>query len=195
MSTASVPQSGFTDANFPKDQAQRTYHVGTRRGEACNRVLTVGDHGRALQIAQNLDKVPAPFIHTSKRNFTTVTGRYKGTPVTIIAIGMGGPNTDFFVREVREIVDGPMAIIRLGTCGCIGSFAKTGTIKGSGATTTAKTAEHRCGMVAVADECIGINRNYDWFLEGEGEPYMITKAIPGDPQLLAKVGNCCFLGC
>lgn len=39
-------------------------------------------------------------------------GRYNGVPVSAIAIGMGGPNMDFFVREARECLDGEMVIVR-----------------------------------------------------------------------------------
>jgi len=85
-------------------------------------------------------------------------------------------------------VDGPLAIIRLGTCGCIGSFYRTGSRKDASATTTSSTsADHRCGMVAVADECVTVFRNYDYFLDAEGDPYIISRPIPGDTQLLDKV--------
>lgn len=184
--TVAQSSAGFVDANFPKDDEGRTYHVGTARGSTANRIITVGEPTRALQIASNLDEAPKPFAFTSKRGFTTITGRYKGVPVSIISIGMGGPNMDFFVREVREIVDGPLAIIRLGTCGCIGSLEKTGT-SGDASATTSSTADHRCGMVAVADNCIRVARNYDYFLDAEGEPYLISKPIQADPQLLQKL--------
>ncbi len=39
---------------------------------------------------------------------------------------MGMPNMDFVVRENRAVVDGEMAIIRLGTCGAVRPPAKLG---------------------------------------------------------------------
>ncbi|KAI9023408.1 purine and uridine phosphorylase [Hyaloraphidium curvatum] len=174
--TVAASFAGFADANFPLDDAGRTYHVGLKRGEVCNRILTVGDTTRALQIATHLDAHPQPFAHTSKRHFTTVTGRFRGVPVSILAIGMGGPNMDFFVREVREVVDGPMAVIRLGTCGCVGSFELAGPNGGG---------EDRTGKVAVADECVLVERNYDYFLDAVGEPYRVSRAVPGDARLTA----------
>jgi uridine phosphorylase len=39
--------------------------------------------------------------------------------VSIITTLMGMPNMDFVVREARAVVDGQMAIIRLGTCGAL----------------------------------------------------------------------------
>lgn len=42
----------------------------------------------------------------------TITGRYQSVPISIVSIGMGSPNMDFFVREVRETVLGDMVVIR-----------------------------------------------------------------------------------
>jgi len=75
--------------------------------------IAVGAPSRALIIAKHLDKTPVPFRLTSERGFMTITGRYKGVPVSIVSTGMGSPNTDFFVREVRECLSGDMLVVRL----------------------------------------------------------------------------------
>ena len=49
---------------------------------------------------------------SSERGFLTITGRYKDVPISIVSIGMGYPNMDFFVREARESLIGNMVIIR-----------------------------------------------------------------------------------
>ena len=59
-----------------------------------------------------LDDLPKPFELFSERGFLTITGRYRGTPVSIISIGMGYPSMDFFVREVRECLIGDMVVVR-----------------------------------------------------------------------------------
>jgi uridine phosphorylase len=41
----------------------------------------------------------------SERGFLTLSGTYKSVPVSIVSIGMGAPNMDFFVREAREVLD------------------------------------------------------------------------------------------
>lgn len=74
--------------------------------------MTVGDPSRARRIAEFLDASPEPYVLHSERGFLTITGKYAGTPISIIAIGMGIGNMDFFVRECRECLDGDMAIIR-----------------------------------------------------------------------------------
>lgn len=83
------------------------------------------------------------FCHRSSRGFLTFTGSYRGAFVSIVAIGMGYPNMDFFVREARVIVDGPLVIIRVGTCGCI--------------------ADGGIGMLAIPDRgALMVQRNYDY---------------------------------
>ena len=100
------------NANFPMDSDNRTYHVGTRPGETANLIVTVGDPHRADILASYLDKEPVPIRISSKRGFLTITGSFQGTRVSIVAIGMGTAMMDFFVREVRAVVSGPMKIIR-----------------------------------------------------------------------------------
>jgi len=48
---------------------------------------------------------PSLFGLQSDRGFLTLTGAYKGVIVSIVSIGMGSPNMDFFIREGREVLD------------------------------------------------------------------------------------------
>lgn len=137
----------------------------------------MGSPSRALIIAEHLDKAPAPFKLTSERGFTTITGRYKGIPISIVSTGMGFPNTDFFVREVRECLSGDMLVVRsvissplsitldmfnlsLGSCGALVDIPP--------------------GSLVVPKACVGINRNWDYdFINGDPtqQPYFITKQV------------------
>ena len=76
------------------------------------RKVTVGSPSRANRIAAFLDDIPKPFTLLSNRGFLTITGLYNGTPVSIVSIGMGNPNMDFFVREARECISGDMVVVR-----------------------------------------------------------------------------------
>lgn len=105
------------DPNDAIDAEGRTHHLQVRAGDVAPRVLSVGDVGRAARIAAHLDASPAPITITSSRGFVTHTGCYKGVPVSVIATLMGISNMDFVVREVRAVVNGPLAIVRFGTCG------------------------------------------------------------------------------
>lgn len=58
---------------------------------------------------------------------------------------------DFFVREIRAVVQGPMAIIRYGTCGGLGPDALPGTV------------------VCASKGSSFVGRNYDYFRPGGAE--------------------------
>ena len=107
----------------------------------------------------------------------TITGRYNGVPISIVSIGMGSPNVDFFIREVRAVLDGDMVVIRrvilcliaflgrlayyrkrLGSCGCITDLP--------------------VGSVVIPKASVAVNRNYDFdFVAGnyQESPYRISK--------------------
>ena len=64
-----------------------------------HRILCVGDPSRAYVVAQLLDGAKVDpsspqslgssvFIHVSGRGFSTYSGKYKGVPISIVAIGM-----------------------------------------------------------------------------------------------------------
>jgi uridine phosphorylase len=133
---------------------------------AANRILTVGAAARARLVAQFLDATPAPVTSVSSRGFETITGHFKGVHVSIVSIGMGAAMMDFFVREVRAVVDGPMAIIRYGTCGGLGPDALPGKV------------------VCASGGASFVGRNYDYFVEGAEtkKPYTMYK-VNNPPSL------------
>ncbi|KAL9939020.1 hypothetical protein V8E36_001833 [Tilletia maclaganii] len=161
------------DANFPRDAEGHTYHVGTKQGEVANRIITVGDHVRARRIAKHFDGGKPIFEKSSQRLFLTLTGTYKGTPITVVAIGMGFAAVDFFLRECRAVVQGEMIVVRLGSCGSIDE-------------------DLRIGTVVVPYYSVGIMRNWDYFspllpaderAAGAIEPYIITQPIACDREV------------
>lgn len=161
------------DANFPRTPSGRVYHLGLKHGEIANRIVTVGDPKRARTIAASFDVSPKPFELLSERGFLTITGRYHGVPVTVIAIGMGGPNMDFFVREARECLTGDMVIVRYGSCGALTDIP--------------------VGSLVIPDACVAITRNWDFDFGGDNDPekdkaaYIISKPVSGDRELHAKL--------
>jgi len=154
------------DANFPRTADHRVYHLGLRAGEVSNRIVTVGSASRAQTIASLFDESPKPFKLSSDRGFVTFTGRYEGIPISVVSIGMGGPNVDFFIREVREILSGDMVVIRLGSCGCLTDLP--------------------VGSFVIPKASIAVTRNYDYdFFTGDSLecPYRISKPVSADPDL------------
>ncbi|KAJ3304266.1 hypothetical protein HDV03_003003 [Kappamyces sp. JEL0829] len=192
----------FDSTNFPIDAEGRTYHVATKKGEVASRILTVGDPARARRIATLLESQDV--VLESKRAFTTITGKYKGESVSIIAIGMGTPVADMMMREVRAVTDGPLLVIRFGSCGAIGNGTP--------------------GSIAVAsDGAVMISKNYDYWQDSydfeteestdqtsetkmiftgfnmvsklfhdafRGVPYNISGVIPADHGLSARLVDC-----
>ncbi len=110
-STSRHKEQVFKDTNNPLDGEGRVHHLHVRKGEVANRVLSVGDVGRAERIASLLES-GTHVIHGSSRGFVTHTGKFNGVDVSIIATGMGYPMMDFVVRETRAVTDGPMVRIR-----------------------------------------------------------------------------------
>jgi uridine phosphorylase len=81
-----------------------------------NRIITVGSLGRLERMLKHFDEDKEVKRFESSRGFTTVTGTFNGVPLSIVSIGMGTPNMDFFVRETRLVIDGPAAMVRYVLC-------------------------------------------------------------------------------
>ncbi|KAF8510809.1 nucleoside phosphorylase domain-containing protein [Hysterangium stoloniferum] len=158
----------ITDANFPRTADGRVYHLGIRAGEVANRIITVGPPSRARSIASLLSANPPPFSLESERGFLTITGLYNEVPISIVAIGMGAANADFFVREARECVTGDMVIVRLGSCGGLLDALPVGSI-------------------VIPKSSVSIIRNYDFDFTDPEAPdeaaYHISKPAPADTKL------------
>ena len=106
--------SGFASAERVEDESGRQYHIGLRRGDVAPFILTVGDPARARRIARRFDAVTLP--ESQNREFVTVSGIYRGIPLTVMATGIGCDNTEIAVVELCRIVDAP-TFIRVGTSG------------------------------------------------------------------------------
>ena len=166
------------DANFPTDAEGRTYHLGVRRGDVAPLVLSVGSASRARKIAEECLDAPSDVI-ASHRGFDIHTGTFRGIPVSVVATGMGTPMMDFVLREVRAVTEGPLCVVRYGTCGGL-QHARAGV-----------------GAVVVADESVMVQRNPDAFRRGggatRGAPYAVSRPVGAHPvvvdALVAELGQ------
>lgn len=160
--TAPTTLGNISNANFPMDPEGRTYHLALKKGELANYIVTVGDFDRARLIVKKMETIRLEYL--SGRGFLTFTGTYKGLELSVVAIGMGIPMMDFFVREARAVVEGDMYIIRLGSCG-----------------TPRKDIEIR--TVVVANQSFAIVENPDAFRDPSKQmkPYSITQ-FPARPE-------------
>ncbi len=100
---------------LPRNDQGRFYHLDCGPGEVAPYILTCGDPDRARRLARFFDRVE---VRRRPREFVTLTGTYKGIPVTALATGIGPDNTAIAVIEASQCV-APATFIRLGTTGAL----------------------------------------------------------------------------
>lgn len=91
----------------------RQYHLGVGKGDVAPRVMLVGDPDRAERVARHFDERRGAWRH---REFVTITGTYRGLPITVTGTGIGPDNTEIAVIELAQCRKG-LTLIRVGTCG------------------------------------------------------------------------------
>ena len=101
------------------DKDGRIQPLNCKKGEIANRIISVGDPNRALEFSKALDKDTPVSIRQSSMIFCVYTGKYHGVPVSIIATGMGFAMAELLLVQARAVVEGPMIVIRFGTCGSL----------------------------------------------------------------------------
>jgi uridine phosphorylase len=104
------------------------FHLHLKPEQIADYVLLVGDPGRVGLIASLLSDVE---FTVSNREFTSTTGKYKNTRVTVISTGIGADNIDIVLNELDALVNIDMEtrkiktekrllkIIRIGTSGSL----------------------------------------------------------------------------
>jgi DeoD family purine-nucleoside phosphorylase len=102
--------------------------------ELAERVLTPGDPGRALALAQGLLEKPLMFNH--HRGLWGYTGvASDGEPLSIQSTGMGGPSAAIVLQELISL--GAKRVIRVGTCGALDGALSLGDLIVAGEAITA----------------------------------------------------------
>lgn len=77
-------------------------------------VILPGDPNRVLRVAKYLDNYKEIAYN---REFRTITGKYKGVPITVTSTGIGGPSAGIALEEL--IACGAKYFIRIGSGGAI----------------------------------------------------------------------------
>ena len=94
---------------------ERQYHIGLGPGELAEYILLPGDPDRTARIATRLDSIE---LERRNREFATVTGSYRGQPVSVVSTGIGTDNVEIVVAEILAITERP-TFIRVGSCGSL----------------------------------------------------------------------------
>jgi uridine phosphorylase len=87
-------------------------HIHCKKGDIAPIVLMPGSPQRIDMIGSFLDSYKEIAYN---REFRTITGTYKGVPVSVTSTGIGCPSTAIAAEEV--IACGAKMLIRVGTCG------------------------------------------------------------------------------
>ena len=113
-----------------------TPHNSAAKGDFAKTVLMPGDPKRAKYIAENfLDNAR---LVNDVRGIQGYTGNYKGTPVSVMASGMGMPSIAIYSYELYHFYD-VENIIRIGSCGSISNSVPVhDMVIGMGASTTSR---------------------------------------------------------
>ncbi|EDM43104.1 phosphorylase family protein [unidentified eubacterium SCB49] len=106
------------------------YHLALKPGQIADTIITVGDPERVMDIAKHFDTIE---LEVQRREFKTITGRYKNKRLTIVSTGIGTDNIDIVFNELDALVNidfesrtiKPMhtalTFVRIGTSGAIQS--------------------------------------------------------------------------
>lgn len=112
----------FPISPVPLNDQGRYYHLDCGPGDLAPYILTCGDPARARRIARYFDRVE---VRRRNREFVTLTGRYRGIPVSVLATGIGPDNTAIAVIEASQCIS-PATFIRLGTTGALQDYIGLG---------------------------------------------------------------------
>ncbi len=93
-----------------------TPHIAAEAGQIAPLVLMPGDPKRAERIAREF--LTDPVLVSDIRGIGCWTGTYNGTPMSVMASGMGVPSICIYATELYRFY-GVKRIVRVGTCGAM----------------------------------------------------------------------------
>ncbi|RUO39898.1 purine-nucleoside phosphorylase [Aliidiomarina taiwanensis] len=91
-----------------------TPHIAAAKGQIAERILLPGDPLRAKFIAENW----LTDVHqvSQVRNMLAFSGKWKGTPVSVMGTGMGMPSIGIYSWELCQVYN-VQKLLRVGSCG------------------------------------------------------------------------------
>ncbi len=115
----------------------RVYHLGLEKGELATNIFLVGDPARCYKVAAFFDSID---YEIKNREYVTLTGSYKGLPISVIGTGIGTDNMEIALLEIYTLLefdfntklrsfDRPnVNLIRIGTSGGVQADLPAGTM-------------------------------------------------------------------
>ena len=107
----------YQSAQIVKTATGKQYHVGVAPGDVAQRIMLVGDPARAEKVASRFDP-DSITARRANREYVTITGSYKGEPLTVTATGIGTDNTEIAFVELSQCVENA-TFLRVGSSGAL----------------------------------------------------------------------------
>ncbi len=115
----------------------KVYHLGLEPGQLSPNIFLVGDPARAHKLAAHFDQID---FQVQNREFLTLTGAYRGVPMSVIGTGIGTDNVEIVLVEAYQLLyfdpensqlkghTPSINMIRIGTSGGIQPDIQVGTM-------------------------------------------------------------------
>lgn len=112
------------------------FHLHVKPEWLADKVILVGDPGRVAMVSAYFDSIE---VEAQSREFTTVTGMYKGKRITVVSTGIGCDNIDIVLNELDALANidfqtrqqkptlRQLELVRIGTCGGLQPYTPVGT--------------------------------------------------------------------
>jgi len=125
----------FEASELTLDKNGKIYHLGVGPGDLAETIILVGDQKRVDLVGEYFDEVT---FKVQNREFCSITGTYKGKPISCVSTGIGCDNVDIVLTEIDAVfnidlekrqekeVKTAIDFIRIGTCGALQEDIKPG---------------------------------------------------------------------
>lgn len=125
----------FEASELTLDKNGNIYHLGVGPGDLAETIILVGDQKRVDLVGEFFDEVS---FKVQNREFCSITGTYKGKPISCVSTGIGCDNVDIVLTEIDAIFNIDLEnrveksektsidFIRIGTCGALQEDIKPG---------------------------------------------------------------------
>lgn len=126
----------FEASELTLDKNGKVYHLGIGPEDIADTVILVGDQDRVAFVGSFFDSIR---FENRNREFTSLTGTYKGKELSVISTGIGTDNIDIVLNEIDAAVNINLAskteneekkslnFVRIGTCGALHADIEPGT--------------------------------------------------------------------
>ena len=104
------------------------FHIHLKPEELADKVILVGDPGRVDMVGEFLEEKECRY---ASREFVSITGKYRGSRITVLSTGIGTDNIDIVLTELDSLANVDfktrevrpdhrrLTILRIGTSGAI----------------------------------------------------------------------------